>query len=186
MFSWLKKFFLASTPPVPEFDLTTEFLARVIEQIGCGEVGGNNRGPHVARYFRVPHEEGKSYGAWCARGTAWCLEEALGGIAQAAGHAWVSEKEWSVRSRAAIGLTRMLAAQFGETLPTTPPEPGMLALWTRGHPDGWQRHVAPVVEVVGRTFVCVEFNRGPVVKRFAHELGEPRLNKFVRVTAPRT
>lgn len=172
------------------------FLEVVREQEGLGEVGGNNAGPHVAKFKRLSHWRPKeNLGAWCADGTAWCIEEALkrarGGRgnpeAMAAEYAGVDLDEWLRRSRAAIGLARMLEAKFGAS---DIPEPGMLALWKRPG-AGWQHHISPVVEVSGELYVVMQFNHGRrgLIRTTEHVLGHPKFGalefrKFIRTEPP--
>lgn len=75
----LSRFFFAPTEPprlVPSpFALATLEAAR--SQLGLGEVGRNNSGPHVAKYCNYAHvASGEvSTGPWCACFGSWSMEQ---------------------------------------------------------------------------------------------------------------
>jgi hypothetical protein len=164
-------------------DITSRFLQIVLEQRGLGEMLGNNAGPVVASYKRIANfEEGENLGAWCASGTSWCLEQAIGHPQIAAAHFGVSFSEWDKRRHGARGLFRMAANRFGTS---KNPEPGMLALWSRGKEGSWQGHISPVFEVRDEgMFMAMEFNRGGVpsrVRAHLHTMGEGGLLGFAKI-----
>lgn len=157
--------------------LREAFLCIVKSQIGLGEIGGNNAGPTVAKFKRIDDfKSGKNLGAWCARGSAWCLEEALGGTySDGARHAGVSVKTWKRRSRAALGLARMLRDQYGYN---DFPKLGDLVLWKRpGAP--WMHHISPIVDIhpACGTITVAQFNSGPMIKTTVHSIEDPSYNR---------
>ena len=154
------------------------------EEIGNGEEGGNNAGPHVARYKRrsLGLDDDKDQGSWCASFLSWCIEEACGrmGIAM------------PIRpSHGAKQLGKRIAAAGSKV---EVPMPGDVVVWDRGKlkPGGkpsWMGHVGIVerVELGAGTSTpsilhTIEGNVGAfpsVVRRFAHDLSrEDRIELF--------
>jgi len=154
------------------------------EEIGNGEEGGNNAGPHVARYKRrsLGLDDDKDQGSWCASFLSWCIEEACGrmGIAM------------PIRpSHGAKQLGKRIAAAGSKV---EVPMPGDVVVWDRGKlkPGGkpsWMGHVGIVerVELGAGTSTpsilhTIEGNVGAfpsVVRRFAHDLSrQDRIELF--------
>ena len=161
--------------PNPVFTLSDEIsfdealTRKAMSQLGKGETAGNNQGPDVVEY-----RQGKSgRGSWCAAFVSWCIEETARDLGIDSPVA---------RSHGARRLFKnaVAAGQRRET-----PDRGMLALWNRGAPGGWQAHIGIVrrAEPDG-TFYCIEGNRGRYPAKvgiFKHQLGEARLVGFVRI-----
>lgn len=204
----LKRIFSIEIPEPPSF--ADRFVARVMSEEGKGEIGGNNAGPDVARWKRLPLDTEGNLGAWCARATAYCLEEALAdGCLHDDLHPYelaaeyvrtpephpvfgvITEEVWADKSRAALGLARMLEHKFGARPAYAKPEPGMLALYKRPGED-WMYHVSPVFEVVDEFYRVMQFNvgRSPALAHATtHRVGTLRfgrlvLQRFIRTCPP--
>ncbi len=178
----------------PVARLTLEHAA---DQIGYGEVGGNNAGPFVAALKRIPKWAGdgerppllqrsrywwpgKDLGAWCASGASWCIEEALADYA--GGHApyRFDDMGWSWKRHNAKKLGEMCAAKYGEIPADELPEVGTLMVKHRGRDGAKSGHVAlnVAVDADAGTFMTVEFNVGAPpapVRCLVHSVGEEGL-----------
>lgn len=134
------------------------------DQIGCGEAGGNNMGPDVARYIapaRCPAN-------WCGGGTGWCFQEAAGRLAIPLPFK---------RSLGAKALGRNIGAVGRIFSDPTEVLPGDVAVWHRGPNGSWQGHIEPCGRFDGRLHT-VAFNSGPKVRRVARAWPSPRFAFF--------
>lgn len=175
-------------PPLPELASVQmpvylgEFAVQVaIEELGNGEEGKNNAGPHVERYRR---ERGPR-GAWCAAFTSYCFEEAWARIHSLSGwHMVPLSLRRKVPAQRSHGAKRFFknVAKAGARVES--PSRGDLVLWDRGRNGDWRGHVG-IVDVVDRdTFLSIEGNVGlypAVVRRRMHHIKEPRLIGFARI-----
>lgn len=148
-------------------------------QIGLGEIGGNNRGPHVERWTR------RHRAAWCAGFLSWCLEEARPG-------------KFGFRSlgarRLCLNLQELPGVREVEHL-NEPLAIGDCVFWLRGPSGGWQRHCGIVswqrhcgiVSAHGgmsTDFDCIEGNVGRYparVQQLRHDIWESKLWRVLRL-----
>jgi hypothetical protein len=148
-------------------------LSIAIDEIGNGEEGGNNSGPHVERYMNKKWDgDDDDDGSWCAHFVSWCFEEAA--------------RRLDVdlpfrRSGGAKALYRNI--KRAGTAPSTP-MPGDVVCWDRGKPGSWQGHIGFVEKVDNGILHTVEGNVGRYpskAKRLIHDLDrETRLIGFAR------
>lgn len=94
---------------------------------GAEEVGGNNRGPWVAKYYGRPDEPDRNHGPWCAAFAGWCLQADLGPDAP---------YSWSAR--------RLLAA-CAERIDE--PELGAVPCWERASAGPYNGHVGIIAHI---------------------------------------
>jgi len=148
------------------------------EDVGKGEVGGNNSGPYVENLLGLKWDgNNDDDGAWCAAFVSNCLN--LG-----------AEK---------VGEGLPIALSFGAKalynnmqIKSQTPEVGDVVCWDRGalNDDGtksWQGHVGLVERVEGNLFFTIEGNVGTFpskVRRFQYDLeNETRLEGFGRLAS---
>ena len=151
------------------------------EEIGNGEEGGNNSGPHVAKYKSILDDnDDDDDGAWCAAFVSWCAEEAC--------RRMESTLPFK-RSQGAKQLGKRIAAA-GRKLDE--PEPGCVVVWDRGKlkPNGkpsWMGHIGIVERVEDGIMHTIEGNVGRFpskVRRFAHDLSrENKIELFAAMEA---
>lgn len=143
-------------------------------EIGKGEEGGNNAGPHVAKYKRIADDadEDANRGAWCASFCSWVAIQAY----ERAGQPLPFRP-----SHGAKRLGRRLAKAGGKL---DAPRPGCVVVWDRGklQPNGKPSifgHVGIVERILfsedGQPSIMytIEGNVGRYpsrVRRFAHDL----------------
>lgn len=171
---------------VEKIDAATEhpkplgFAAMVLEvareEIGNGEEGGNNSGPHVARYKEILDDgDDDDDGAWCAAFVSWCAEEACRRM---------GKRLPFKRSQGAKQLGKRVA-KAGKELEA--PEPGCVVVWDRGKlkPNGdksWMGHIGICERVEVGILHTIEGNVGRYpskVRRFQHDLSrEDRIELF--------
>ncbi len=155
---------------------TTSLAALALEiavgELGKGETGRNNQGPHVAKY-----RGDRKAGAWCASFVGWCWEKAA------------RQRMIEMPFKRSNGAKRIYknAGKAGTFVDR--PQPGDLVCWQRGNgrpEDAWKGHVGLVFEVDddGKTFKSIEGNVGKFPAKvgiFSHHVGEKRLIGFARV-----
>jgi hypothetical protein len=154
-----------------DFDSHTELWRAILHyaegELGKGEEFANNQGPTISKYFGADRTA-----PWCAAFASWVLVQSY----KAVGRILPFEVSYSARRLAKN------AARAGCW--TTAPEPGALVLWSRGQ-KRWQGHIGLVSKVIDESaFETIEGNKGRYpsrVRRYVHELGEPRLLGFVRL-----
>lgn len=137
--------------------LRRKALEVAIGEIGKGEIGGNNLGPHVAKYL----SPSKPPLPWCAGFAGFCYEQAA--------------RELGVtlpfrRSLSARKLAANIAAVGRKFTDPSEARPGDVMLFARGPSGSSLGHVALVVDadtVAPRaTILCIEGNHSPHVARF--------------------
>ena len=158
-----------------ESSLGLDALRIAISEIGNGEVGGNNSGPHIARYKGIADDgDPDDDGAWCASFVSWCFESA----AKARGI--------QLPFRKSHGAKRLFKniGESGEYV--TNPKPGDVVCWDRGVKGSWQGHIGIVEKIENGILYTVEGNVGrypSIVRRFQHNMDlQTRLEGFARST----
>lgn len=162
----------ANSAPVSNF--AENALKIAIEELGLGEEGGNNSGPHVAKYKLIEDDgDPDDDGAWCAAFVSWCCEEACRRLDRGLPFK---------RSQGAKQLFKRIG-MCGSFV--TEPQPGDVVCWDRGKKGSWQGHIGFVEKVEGGILHTVEGNVGAYpskVRRFMHDLSrETRLEGFARL-----
>jgi hypothetical protein len=145
-------------------------LAAAIGELRAGarEIGGNNSGPFVARYF-APAGMGTG-DSWCAAFVSWCFLAASGGDKAD------MPFPYTVGARALLGQfkRRGWASAPGEG---DPPQPGDIVVWWRVSLAGWQGHVGLVHSVADGMLYTIEGNRSSHVQGFSYVLS--RMDKLL-------
>lgn len=152
--------------PDPKPTYSPDLLAKkaleiAIDQMnkGCGEEGGNNIGPDVARYVSPATPPAN----WCAGFAGWCYEEAA--------------RQLGVplpfkRSLGAKALGKNVAAVGRKFTDPKQAKPGDLIIFHRGATGSWMGHVGlfeKIDEAMGA--ICtVEGNSAPKVRRRMHRI----------------
>ena len=143
--------FLWATKARASYDLST--IARA--QIGCGEVGGDNRGKYVRRYL-----DGQERLPWCAGFVSYCVREA--------GY----KTKYTLRARSYLNIGKRVRN----------PLPEDIVVFSRGRkPCG---HVGIIEKVSEDGFVSIEGNTGSYpskVRRINHKFNEKNIIGFVRL-----
>jgi hypothetical protein len=127
--------------------LARQFLARIrwYAQQRAREIGGNNSGPWVAHFHRIPDDgDPDDDGSWCASTVATCLEAAARSLGAAV------PADYSRRQRGGARALWNQIRKGGRRLvdPGSNPAqilPGDVVLWDRGT-AAWQAHI----EIVSR------------------------------------
>ena len=152
-----------------------KILEVALEELGNGEIGGNNSGPHIARYKNIADDgDPDDDGAWCAAFLSWCAEEAA------------SRLGVDMPFQKSQGAKRLFSnvAKGGGTYVENP-GPGDFVCWDRGKKGSWQGHIGVVERVEDGILHTVEGNVGRFpskVRRFMHDLTrQDRLEGFVRM-----
>lgn len=127
------------------------------EEIGNGEEGGNNKGPHVRKYSR-----GRE-GNWCATFCSWCFEQSAERVELVIG----KSPKYPTYSRGAKRFVRN-TAKLGRYLDTSKedPGPGDVIGWHRGRIITWRGHVGLVLGYIAETdtLITIEGNSGSYAK----------------------
>ncbi|MDB5538956.1 MAG: hypothetical protein JWQ89_683 [Devosia sp.] len=137
-------------------------------EAGHGEVGGNNKGPHVAKYLNGiidPPAE------WCAAFVSFCFKNSG------------QPMPYTYSLGARDVLKRMRDKGFGVKVDAAnPPLPGDVIVWWRNAPDSWHGHVGLVHSYVDGLVHTIEGNKTPKVGKFTYTLGAiDKLLGFARV-----
>lgn len=142
--------------------LTKKALEVAIEELnkGCGELGGNNRGPDVERYIAPA----KAPQNWCAGFAGWCYQEA----ARRLGVPLPFK-----RSLGAKALGKNVAAVGRRFTKLDEARPGDLIIFDRGTTGSWMGHVGLVERVEVDLVHTVEGNSAPKVRRRTHRIADP-------------
>jgi peptidoglycan hydrolase-like protein with peptidoglycan-binding domain len=124
---------------------------------GNGEVGGDNRGPHVTRYLNGQAAAGSS---WCAGFVSYCFRQGLGRNA---------DFGYIVGAQALHNKMRALGNAYAAAL-SNPPQPGDIIAWRRVDPtnpaqSAWKGHIGIVHSFADGILWTVEGNRGPFPSR---------------------
>lgn len=123
---------------------------------GNGEVGGNNRGPHVTKYLNglvsTPND-------WCAGFVSFCFKSS----------GQPMPFNYTVGAR---DVLRQFRNKGWGVSPTSanPPLPGDVIVWWRGTPSGWQGHVGLVHSYASGIVRTIEGNKTPKVNSFTYTL----------------
>lgn len=135
---------------------------------GHGEVGGNNMGPHVARYLNgivgTPND-------WCAGFVSFCFETS----------GQPMPFQYSVGARNILG---QLETKGWGVKPSSahPPIPGDIIVWWRQAPSSWKGHIGIVHSYDNGIVRTIEGNKTSKVASFAYTLGAiDKLLGFARV-----
>jgi len=144
------------------------------KELGNGEIGGNNSGPHIARYKGIPDDGNPDDdGAWCASFVSYCCKLAADEL---------NVKLPFKTSHGAKGLYKRISKAGSKA---TYPMPGDVVCWDRGAPGSWQGHIGFVEKYEHGRIYTIEGNSGrfpSVVKRRNHDLNtETRLIGFGRM-----
>jgi hypothetical protein len=126
---------------------------------GAREIGGNNRGPFVAKYLGPSGL--KPPQPWCAAFVSWCLLRATRKLELPDQPYFISAREMFNWARA----SGFLADQ---------PKPGDLVFFSRGGLFSWKGHCGIVAAVSASKMAVIEGNRGTRVQQFGYFLPETR------------
>lgn len=136
--------------------------------LGHGEVGGNNRGPHVRKYLDGRADEGKN---WCAALVSWCYRETGRPM----------PFDYSLGARDIRNQCRHKGLDFEPTV-SNPPRAGDLIIWWRVAPSSWQGHIGFVLDYRDGVLTTIEGNKTPKIGRFDYTLATiDRLLGFARI-----
>jgi hypothetical protein len=118
------------------------------------EVGGNNRGPFVAKYLepsglRPPQP-------WCAAFASWCVLKATRRLGQTDLPYFISAREMFNWAKASGYLQKE-------------PKPGSLVFFARGGLFSWKGHCGIVSSVSKRRITIIEGNRSNRVQAFGYD-----------------
>jgi hypothetical protein len=126
---------------------------------GAGEVGGNNRGPWVAKYLTPAGlPEGNS---WCASFVSWCYLQASGGDKNAMPFAYCPGARALLQEFKDKGMG--YAPNSGYE-----PKPGDIVVWWREKLEGWLGHVGLVHQLKDGMLYTIEGNKSPKVQGFSY------------------
>ena len=113
---------------------------------GAEEIGGNNRGEWVAKYYKRD-DASRYHGAWCAAFVGWCLQQAYG---EEAPYKW--------------GARRLVDAVelAGEEVALEDAQPGDVIGWKRdSSTTPYAGHVGIIAAVDCEHIYTIEGNSGP-------------------------
>jgi len=152
-------------------------LEIALSERGNGEEGGNNSGPHVAKYLGIVDDgDPDDDGSWCAAFVSWCGTQASLQL----GYGECVFKT----SNGAKKLAENIIA-VGERVSF--PAPGDIVWWDRGKPGSWEGHIGIVWKIEKGVLYTVEGNVGrfpAVVDDFKYDMDRmPRLEGFARLLA---
>lgn len=158
------------TPAMPAGGSATArgALKAALAEIGNGEVGGNNLGPHVKKYLNgiiAPPAD------WCAGFVSFCFKN--------------SGKPMPYNySLGARNVLKQLKAKGWAVTPSdaNPPLPGDVIVWWRVAPSSWEGHIGLVHSYSNGIIKTIEGNKTPKVASFNYTLGSiNKLLGFARV-----
>lgn len=136
-------------------------LAAAIGELKAGacEIGGNNRGPWVAKYLeQAGLPEGYS---WCASFVSWCYLQACGGEKARMPFSYSPGARDLLRQVKKKGLAHEPRSGYQ-------PQPGDLVIWWRVKKEGWQGHVGLVHQLKDGMIYTIEGNKSPRVQGFSY------------------
>jgi hypothetical protein len=135
---------------------------------GAGEVGGNNSGPFVAKYF-APAGLGTG-DSWCAAFLSWCFFTACNDNKAS------MPFPYTVGARAVLAQLKKLgfAKEPGSGYE---PVPGDIVVWWRVSLAGWEGHTGLVHSVKDGMLYTIEGNHSPRVQGFSYVLS--RMDKLL-------
>jgi len=135
---------------------------------GAGEVGGDNQGPFVAKYF-APAGLGTG-DPWCAAFLSWCFLTACNGNK--------ASMPFSYTVSARDVLARLKSLGFAkEPNSGYVPVPGDIVVWWRVSLAGWKGHTGLVHSVKDGMLYTIEGNHSPRVQGFSYVLS--RMDKLL-------
>jgi hypothetical protein len=157
---------------VPTTALSLPEMALVVanEELGNGEGGTNNMGPHVRRYC------GREGVSWCAGFAGYCYEQAALRLGVALPFSRSLGAKKLVRNVAAVRPGPHYAGVRRESYLSA--RPGDLIAWHRGKAGSWQGHVELVERLDGGIVHTIGGNVGPYparVRRLAHDPTHERI-----------
>lgn len=120
---------------------------------GAGEIGGNNQGPYVDKYFLGDELASHRQWAWCAAFTSWCHLEAAQslGVPCPIEHTGVAQNLHKQLERKSVafdlGQRELLC--------------GDIITWWRGNVRSWKGHSGMVLGVINDVLYTIEGNIGP-------------------------
>jgi hypothetical protein len=163
----------AGLAPSTSCSLGEEALRIAILEIGNGEVGGNNSGPHIAKYKGIADDGNPDDdGAWCASFVGWCFETAARNLGV------------ELPFRRSHGAKRIFQYIGDSGDYVTMPAAGDVVCWDRGVKGSWQGHIGIVEKIENGILYTVEGNVGrypSIVRRFQHNMDlQTRLEGFAR------
>lgn len=137
-------------------------------EAGAKEIGGNNRGKWVRKYFK---ETGLPEGnPWCAAFASWCLFSACG------------EDKSKMPLPYLAGARNIFRAGRDKGWNVTDPKPGDLIIWWRESLHSGKGHIGYVEAVKDGFVYTVEGNKTPKVARFHYVIGRiDQLIGFIRI-----
>jgi hypothetical protein len=166
--------------------LALEAVAVAWEEIGNGEEGRNNDGPHCMKYSK-----GK-VGSWCATFVSWCFEEAASRLkCPCCGQRQDRYPERTRGSKRMVRNTKKLGHYVDVV--NDYPAPGDVVCWHRRAPGepfkiNWRGHVGFVYgyENETDTLITIEGNSGRFpakvkIKRYPQGKWRKRLYKIARM-----
>lgn len=135
---------------------------------GAGEVGGDNKGPWVAKYLAgAGLKEGQP---WCASFVSWCFLQACGGDKKKMPFPYLA------------GARNLYRACEKKGFVVQEPAAGDLIVWWRESLSSGKGHIGFVESVKDGYVYTVEGNKSPKVARFKYVKGRiDKLIGFVRV-----
>lgn len=135
---------------------------------GAGEEGGNNMGPFVAKYHRMPEERSnKLKYAWCAAFVSFCFSKASSRLNRSMPFKYTGGAQ-NILNQAKANNKYVFKPgdSYNEDLNLDIPQPGDVVVWKRGS-KAWQGHVGIVHSVSDGIMYVVEGNRGPYPSKVA-------------------
>lgn len=126
---------------------------------GAGEVGGNNKGPWVAKYLAPAGlKQGES---WCASFVSWCYLQASGGEKSAMPFAYCPGARALLQEFKDKGLGYAPNSGYD-------PKSGDIVVWWREKLEGWLGHVGLVHQLKDGMLYTIEGNKSPKVQGFSY------------------
>jgi hypothetical protein len=149
-------------------------LECAIKEIGHGEIGGNNSGPHIARYKGIPDDgDPDDDGAWCASFISYCCTRAA------------DHMDITLPFKTSHGAKALYEYALEAGSEVTIPKAGDFVCWDRGKSGSWQGHIGIIESFTSGVIQTIEGNIGRFpshVRRLAHDLDrDTRLIGFVRL-----
>lgn len=126
---------------------------------GAREIGGNNRGPFVAKYLEPSGL--KPPQPWCAAFVSWCMLRATRKRGLKELPYFMSAREMFNWARAGGFLLKH-------------PVPGSLVFFSRGGLFSWKGHCGIVSGVTKNRVTVIEGNRGTRVQAFVYDRAQIR------------
>jgi len=163
--------------PVDELPtLARELLRVALSEVGNGEVGGNNSGPHVAKYHGIADDGDRDDdGSWCSAFVGWVVETAyhrLDALCPVRRISW---------ARSLAARCRRAGVKIEDPADVLP---GDVVLWERGSAGG-SSHIG-IARTPGPRLVTIEGNVGrfpakvrPIWRELKLPQGQPESGDFL-------